>query len=43
VRNGNQVPILRLKRTARRYDTRITIVVTLANGKTRTMARTLKL
>ncbi len=43
VRHGNQVPILRLKRTARRSDTRITIVVTLANGKTRTMTRTLKL
>jgi hypothetical protein len=43
VRNGNQVPILRMKRTGRRYDTRITIVVTLASGKTRTMARTLKL
>jgi hypothetical protein len=43
VRSGNRLPVLRMKRTARRTDTRITVVVKLANGKTRTMARTLKL
>jgi hypothetical protein len=40
---GNRLPILRTKRTAKRANTRITVVVKLANGKTRTMSRTLKL
>jgi hypothetical protein len=43
VRHGNQVPVLALRRTARRQDTRITITVRRANGKLRSMTRTLKL
>jgi hypothetical protein len=43
VRHGNRLPTLRMKRTARRLDTRITVVVKLASGTTRTMTRTLKL
>jgi hypothetical protein len=40
---AKRLPILRMKRTAKRHDTRITVVVKLASGKTRTMTRTLKL
>jgi hypothetical protein len=40
---GKRLPTLRMKRTARRHDTRITVVVRLASGKTRTMTRTLRL
>jgi hypothetical protein len=43
VRHGNRVPILRMKRTTRRADTRITITVKLANGKARVLKRTMKL
>jgi hypothetical protein len=43
VRRGNQVPVLRLRRTARRQDTRITITVRRANGKLRSMTRTLRI
>jgi hypothetical protein len=43
VRHGNRVPILRIKRTTRRVDTRITITVKLANGKARVLKRTMKL
>jgi hypothetical protein len=43
VRRGNQVPVLRLKRTPERRATRITITVRLANGKLRRMTRTLRI
>ncbi|MDT7713532.1 MAG: hypothetical protein QOG46_2356, partial [Pseudonocardiales bacterium] len=43
VRHGNAVPVLRLRRTGRRQDTRITITVRRANGTVRSMTRTLRL